>query len=141
MTQEQAIKEMKDMERLRWTEILKVAVRRLISAVQMAKNIGYDAKELEAVPESSILGVGCAAPVNFAEIKEGEVVVDIGSGGGIDVFISANKVKDSGKVIGIDMMNEMLEKARNNAKQNGFTNVEFKKGDIEREIPILSAEN
>ena len=108
----------------------------VISAVQMAKNIGYDAKELEAVPESSILGVGCGAPVNFADIKEGEVVVDIGSGGGIDVFISANKVKDSGKVFGIDMTDEMLEKARNNAKQNGFTNVEFKKGDIERGIPI-----
>jgi arsenite methyltransferase len=61
----------------------------LISAVQMAKNIGYDAKELEVVPESSILGVGCGAPVNFADIKQGEVVVDIGSGGGIDVFLSA----------------------------------------------------
>ena len=108
----------------------------VISAFQMAKNIGYDATELEAVPESSILGVGCGAPVNFADIKEGEVVVDIGSGGGIDVFISANKVKDSGKVIGIDMTDEMLEKARNNAKQNGFTNVEFKKGDIERGVPI-----
>jgi arsenite methyltransferase len=92
-------------------------------------------KELEAVPESSILGVGCGAPVKFADIKEGEVVVvDIGSGGGIDVFLSANKVKDSGKVIGIDMTDGMLD--RNNAKQNGFRNVEFKKGDIERGIPI-----
>jgi arsenite methyltransferase len=108
----------------------------VISAVQIAKNIGYDAKDLEAVPESSILGVGCGAPVNFAHIKEGEVVIDIGSGGGIDVFLSANKVKDSGKVIGIDMTDEMLEKARNNTKQNGFRNVEFKKGDIERGIPI-----
>jgi len=107
-----------------------------ISPVQIAKNIGYDAKELESVPESSILGVGCGAPVNFADVKEGEVVVDIGSGGGIDVFLSANKVKDSGKVFGIDMTDEMLEKARDNAKQSGFTNVEFKKGDIERGIPI-----
>ncbi len=104
------------------------------SAIQIAKNIGYDAKELEAVPESSILGVGCGAPVNFADIKEREVVVDIGSGGGIDVFLSANR--DSGKVFGIDMTDEMLEKARNNAKQSGFTNVGFKKGDIERGIPI-----
>jgi arsenite methyltransferase len=108
----------------------------MTSAVQMAKNIGYDAKDLEAVPESSILGVGCGAPVSFADIKEGEVVIDIGSGGGIDVFLSANKVKDSGKVIGIDMTDEMLDKARNNAKQNGFRNAEFKKGDIERGIPI-----
>ena len=80
--------------------------------------------------------MGCDAPVNFADIKEGEVVVDIGSGGGIDVFLSANKVKDSGKVIGIDMTDEMLEKARNNAKQFEFRNMEFKKGDIERGIPI-----
>jgi 2-polyprenyl-3-methyl-5-hydroxy-6-metoxy-1,4-benzoquinol methylase len=75
----------------------------LISAVQMAKNIGYDTKELETVPETSILGVGCGAPVNFADIKEGQIVVDIGSGAGIDVFLAANKVKDSGKVFGIDM--------------------------------------
>ena len=106
------------------------------SPVQIAKNIGYDTKELESIPESSILGVGCGAPVTFADIHEGEVVVDIGSGGGIDVFLSAKKVKDSGKVIGIDMTDEMLEKARNIAKLNGYTNVEFKKGDVERGIPI-----
>ena len=108
----------------------------VFSAVEMAKNIGYDAKELESVPESSILGVGCGAPVNFADIKEGEVVVDIGSGGGIDVFLSANKVKDSGKVIGIDMTDEMLGRARKNAQQGGYTNVEFRKGDIEKRIPV-----
>jgi arsenite methyltransferase len=106
------------------------------SSVQIAKNIGYDTKELESIPESSILGVGCGAPVNFADIHEGEVVADIGSGGGIDVFLSAKKVKDSGKVIGIDMTDEMLKKARNIAKQNGYTNVEFKKGDVERGAPI-----
>ena len=65
---------------------------------------------MEAVPGSSILEVGCRAPVIFADIKEGEAVVDICSGGGIDVFISANKVKDSGKVFGIDMTDDMLEK-------------------------------
>ncbi len=106
------------------------------SPVQIAKNIGYDTKELESIPESSILGVGCGTPVNFADIHEGEVVADIGSGGGIDVFLSAKKVKDSGKVIGIDMTDEMLKKARNIAKQNGYTNVEFKKGDVERGVPI-----
>ena len=104
--------------------------------VQIAKKIGYDSKELESIPESSILGVGCGAPVNFADIHKGETVVDIGSGGGIDVFLSAKKVKDSGRVIGIDMTDEMLEKARNIAKQNGYTNVEFKKGDIENGIPV-----
>ena len=107
------------------------------SPIQIAKNIGYDIKELESVPQSSILGVGCGAPVNFADIKEGEVVVDIGSGGGIDVFLSANKVKDSGKVFGIDITDGMLEKARNNAKRSGYTNVEFKKGEIERGIPSI----
>jgi arsenite methyltransferase len=108
----------------------------IYSPVQIAKNIGYDTKELESIPESSILGVGCGAPVKFADIHEGEVVADIGSGGGIDVFLSAKKVKDSGKVIGIDMTDEMLEKAQNIAKQNGYTNVEFKKGDVERGVPI-----
>src|SRR5438128_10412387 len=91
----------------------------LTSSVQIAKNIGYDIKELGSVPESSILGVGCGAPVNFADIHEGEVVVDVGSGGGIDVFLSAIKVKGSGKVIGIDMTDEMLEKSRKNAQQSG----------------------
>jgi arsenite methyltransferase len=98
--------------------------------------IGYDAKELQSIPKASILGVGCGAPVNFANIREGEVVVDIGSGAGIDVFLSANKVKGSGKVIGIDMTEEMLEKSTKAAKENGYTNVEFRKGDVERGIPI-----
>ena len=62
------------------------------SLMQIAKNIGCDAKESESVPEASILGVGCGAPVNFADIKEGEVVVDIGSGGGIDIFLSARSL-------------------------------------------------
>ena len=108
----------------------------IASPFQIARRVGYDNKELESIPESSILGVGCGAPVNFAEILEGEVVVDVGSGAGIDVFLSAAKAKDSGKVIGIDMTDEMLEKARTNAKENGYTNVEFRKGDIESRIPV-----
>jgi arsenite methyltransferase len=107
-----------------------------ISPLQIAKNVGYNINELESVPQSSVLGVGCGAPVNFADIREDEVVLDIGSGAGIDVFLSANKVKHSGKVIGIDMTDEMLEKARDNAIQNGYTNVEFRKGDIESRIPV-----
>jgi len=108
----------------------------MMSPLQIAESIGYNANDLKSIPESSILGVGCGAPVNFANIQEGEIVIDIGSGGGIDVFLSANKVKQSGKVIGIDMTDEMLEKAASHAKQNGYTNVEFKKGDIEKGIPI-----
>jgi arsenite methyltransferase len=99
-------------------------------------NIGYDDEELESIPQASVLGVGCGAPLHYAAAKEGEAVVDLGSGAGIDVFLSANKVGDSGKVIGIDMTDEMLEKARSNAKENGYTNVEFRKGDIEKRIPI-----
>ena len=82
------------------------------------------------------MGVGCGAPLHHADVKEGETVVDLGSGAGIDVFLSANKVGGSGKVIGIDLTDEMLEKARRNAKENGYTNVEFRKGDIEKRIPV-----
>jgi arsenite methyltransferase len=99
-------------------------------------NIGYDNKDLESIPEASILGVGCGAPLQHAGTKEGETVVDLGSGAGIDVFLSANKVGESGRVIGIDLTDEMLEKARRNAKENGYTNVEFRKGDIEKRIPV-----
>jgi arsenite methyltransferase len=106
------------------------------SALESAKLIGYDAKDIDSIPEASVLGVGCGAPTKFAGIREGEVVVDLGSGAGIDVFLSANQVGRSGKVIGIDMTDEMLEKARKNAKDNGYTNVEFRKGDIERRIPV-----
>ena len=81
----------------------------IVSPLQIAKNIGYDVNDLQSIPQSSILGVGCGAPVKFAEIYEGEVVVDIGSGAGIDVFLSAMKVKDSGRVVGIGMTDEMLE--------------------------------
>jgi arsenite methyltransferase len=106
------------------------------SPTNSATVIGYETKELESIPEASVLGVGCGAPLHYAAAKEGETVVDLGSGAGIDVFLSANKVGNSGKIIGIDMTDEMLEKARNNAKENGYTNVEFRKGDIEKRIPV-----
>jgi ubiquinone/menaquinone biosynthesis C-methylase UbiE len=101
-----------------------------------ASVIGYENKELESIPMASVLGVGCGAPLHHTDVKEGEIVVDLGSGAGIDVFLSANKVGVSGKVIGIDMTDEMLDKARRNAKENGYTNVEFRKGDIEKRIPV-----
>jgi arsenite methyltransferase len=106
------------------------------SPIESTKLIGYDAKDIQSIPEASVLGVGCGAPTKFAEIKEGEVVVDLGSGAGIDVFLSANQVEKSGKVIGIDMTDDMLEKARKNVNDNGYTNVEFRKWDIERRIPV-----
>src|ERR687898_842565 len=103
---------------------------------QVTKEIGYDETDLQSIPKESILGVGCGAPLNFADIKEGETVVDLGSGAGIDVFLSAKRVGRRGKVIGIDMTDEMLEKARRNAKVHGYLNVEFRKGDIEKKIPV-----
>ena len=106
------------------------------SPAQAATVVGYETRELESVPQASILGVGCGAPVKFADLQKGETVVDLGSGGGIDVFLSANKVSNTGKVIGIDMTDEMLERARRNAKEGGYTNVEFRKGDIEKRIPV-----
>jgi arsenite methyltransferase len=108
----------------------------LLSSAAAIKSIGYDAKELESIPESSVLGVGCGNPIKFAHIKEGDTVVDFGSGAGIDVFLAANIVKESGKVIGIDMTEEMLQKARDNAQKFGYKNVEFRQGDIENKVPV-----
>ena len=106
------------------------------SPTDTATVVGYKDKELESIPKASVLGIGCGAPLNHTDIREGETVVDLGSGAGIDVFLSANKVGQSGKAIGIDLTDEMLEKARRNAEENGYTNVEFRKGDIERRIPV-----
>ena len=106
------------------------------SLIDASKIIGYDQEELKSIPEDAILGVGCGAPIKFANLKDGETVVDLGSGAGIDAFLSANKVSKSGKVIGIDMTDEMLDKARKNAKEGNYTNVEFRKGDIENNIPV-----
>jgi arsenite methyltransferase len=98
--------------------------------------VGYDGNALESIPKSSILGLGCGAPINYANLKEGDIVVDLGSGAGIDAFLASRQVKERGKVIGIDFTDEMLQKATSAAKENGFTNVEFRKGDIENSIPV-----
>jgi arsenite methyltransferase len=98
--------------------------------------IGYEDDALESIPDSSVLGLGCGAPVKFADLKEGQTVLDLGSGAGIDVFLASRIVKDSGKVIGIDFTDDMLMKAKKAAVENGFSNVEFKKGDIEQKIPV-----
>ncbi|MDQ3908912.1 MAG: arsenite methyltransferase [Thermoproteota archaeon] len=106
------------------------------SLTQVATAVGYETNELESVPQASVLGVGCGAPVKFANLQEGETVVDLGSGAGIDVFLSAKQVGSGGKATGIDMTDEMLERARRNAEEGGYTNVEFRKGDIEKRIPV-----
>ena len=101
-----------------------------------ANSIGYNLSELKSIPDSSILGVGCGNPTKYAHIKEGDTVVDLGSGAGIDVFLAANLVKENGRVIGIDMTDKMIEKAKHNAKEHGYKNVEFRQGDIEKRIPV-----
>jgi arsenite methyltransferase len=106
------------------------------SPIESSKTVGYDQNNLNSVPQSSILGFGCGNPSTFAHLKEGDVVVDLGSGAGIDVFIAANIVKDNGKVIGVDITDAMLDKARKNAEIHGYQNVEFRKGDIEEKIPV-----
>ena len=106
------------------------------SPKQTLLSIGYDKNELDSLPESSLLGVGCGALLNFAHLKEGETVVDLGSGAGIDVFLASKQVRDNGNVIGIDFTDDMLKKATIAAEEHGFTNVKFRKGDIENNIPV-----
>lgn len=100
----------------------------------ISKSIGYTEEELKNVPEAN-LGLGCGNPVAFGEIKKGDIVLDLGSGAGLDSFLAAKKVGCCGKVIGVDMTEEMTQKARQNAIKNNYTNVEFKTGEIEN-LPI-----
>lgn len=108
------------------------------SPIDASKIIGYNQKDLKSIPQEAILGVGCGAPLNHANLKEGEIVVDLGSGAGIDIFLASQKVSNSGKAIGIDMTDQMLEKARENALKGNYSNVEFRKGDIEENIPLCN---
>jgi len=102
---------------------------------QVSKMIGYSQEEMNAVPEGSNLGLGCGNPTALASLKEGERVLDLGSGAGFDCFLAAKKVGKQGKVIGVDMTPEMLDKARANAKRGKYTNVEFRLGEIEN-LPV-----
>ncbi len=100
-------------------------------AQDISKKIGYRDEELESVPEGANLGLGCGNPVALASLAEGETVLDLGAGAGFDCFLAANKVGKKGKVIGVDMTPEMLEKARQNAQKGNYENVEFRLGEIE----------
>ena len=101
----------------------------------LSKEIGYTEKELKSVPNGTNLGLGCGNPVALASLKEGETVLDLGSGGGLDCFLAARKVGEKGKVIGVDMTPEMLDKARQNARKGKYRNVEFRLGEIEN-LPV-----
>lgn len=99
--------------------------------VEQAIKIGYSEEELKTLPLSTNLGLGCGNPTALAELQEGETVLDLGSGSGIDVFLAAKKVGESGRVIGVDMTEEMVVKANTLAREYGYTNVEFHLGQIE----------
>ena len=105
------------------------------SSEDISKNIGYSDEELNEVGGAN-LGLGCGNPVAFSKIKEGDTVLDLGSGAGIDCFLAAKKVGESGKVIGVDMTEEMVKQAKANATKKGIKNVEFILTEIEK-MPIL----
>jgi len=102
---------------------------------EVAPRLGYKDAEIAAVPEGANLGVGCGAPLGHAALRSGETVLDLGSGAGFDAFLAAREVGDTGRVIGIDMTPEMLERARRNAAAGGYRNVEFREGRIEA-LPV-----
>ncbi len=104
----------------------------------VALEVGYGKKDLEALPDGANLGLGCGAPINFLALQEGEQVVDLGSGAGVDAFLAARHVGATGRVIGVDMTPAMLEKARANARRHGIDNVEFREGRLEA-LPVEDA--
>ena len=107
------------------------------SADETAQAMGYSLEEITAVPEGSNLGLGCGNPQSIASLKGGETVLDLGSGAGLDVFLAARQVGDSGLVIGVDMTPDMVTRARSSAEKSGFENVEFRLGEIEY-LPVAN---
>lgn len=111
-------------------------------ADKLARELGYSVAELEALPEGANMGLSCGNPAALAALKPGEVVLDLGSGGGFDVFIAGRKVGPTGRAIGVDMTPEMLSKARRNIggyrAQTGLNNVEFRLGEIEH-LPVADS--
>jgi arsenite methyltransferase len=99
--------------------------------------VGYSEADLRLVPEAAILGVGCGNPTALADLKPGETVVDLGSGAGIDVFLASHRVGEQGRVIGVDMTEDMVTKGSQLAREHGFGNVEFRLGEIEH-LPLSS---
>jgi arsenite methyltransferase len=103
-----------------------------------AASIGYVGEDIETVPDAANLGLGCGNPLALADLRPGETVLDLGSGGGFDCFLAANAVGPEGHVIGVDMTEEMLLVARGNARKGGYRNVEFRYGEIEA-LPVDDA--
>ena len=105
------------------------------SSLLQAKAVGYSKEDLERIPGESVMGLGCGNPTAIAELKAGEVVLDLGSGAGVDVFLAANRVGPTGRVIGVDMTEEMVDRAQSIAREHGYPNVEFRLGEIEK-LPV-----
>ncbi len=107
-------------------------------AASPSSRIGYSEEERRAAPEGADMGLGCGNPQAIAALKPGEIVLDLGSGGGFDCFLAAARVGPEGRVIGVDMTPEMVSKARETAARNGYTNVEFRLGEIEH-LPVADS--
>ena len=106
--------------------------------IEISRAIGYSEQDLSAVPAGANLGLGCGNPLAFAALEPGDTVVDLGSGAGFDCFLAAQRVGPQGRVIGVDMTHEMLERARGNAARDGVANVDFRLGEIEN-LPVADA--
>ncbi|MDD5692431.1 MAG: arsenite methyltransferase [Candidatus Omnitrophica bacterium] len=104
-------------------------------AKDIGKAVGYSDAEMNAVPEGANLGFGCGNPVALASLREGDIVLDLGSGAGFDAFLASRGVGKTGRVIGVDMTPEMVDKAKENAVKGGYSNVEFRLGEIEK-LPV-----
>ncbi len=105
------------------------------TADEVSKQLGYDGHELQGVPEGANLGLGCGNPQAIAELKPGEIVLDLGCGGGLDCFLASAKVGQFGRIIGVDMTPEMVSQARSNVVKSGRTNIEIRLGEIEN-LPV-----
>ncbi len=102
---------------------------------EISKRLGYSDAEIQAAPPESNLGLGCGNPVALASIKEGEIVLDMGAGAGFDCFLASTRTGEKGLVIGVDMTSEMVERARANSRKGGYTNIDFRQGDLEN-MPV-----
>ena len=107
----------------------------LVNILDLGKALDYSEKDLSLAPGEANLGLGCGNPISKAELKPGEIVLDLGSGAGFDAFLAAERVGKTGKVIGVDMTPEMVEKARMNGEKFKISNVEFRLGEIEK-LPV-----
>ena len=105
---------------------------------EISKRMGYSEEEISAAPPESNLGLGCGNPVALASLRVGETVLDMGAGAGFDCFLASTRVGASGKIIGVDITSEMVEKARTNARKGGYANIDFRQGDLEN-MPVADS--